>query len=59
MIEAFYRTPEGKQMYRLVKAFNFKILPDQFRDMTKNQINELLVIRELMIKETELANVRR
>lgn len=59
MIEAFFRTPEGEQLYNLVKAFDFKILPDQFRNMTKNDINELLVIREMMIREVELANVGR
>jgi len=59
MIEAFYRTPIGEQLYLLVKAFDFKILPSQFKTMTKNEINELLVVRERMIMEAELVNVGR
>ena len=58
MIRAFYRTPEGELLLSLVKAFDFKILPNDFRNMTKNEINELLVIREMIMEEVILQNGR-
>lgn len=47
-------------MYQLVTAFDFKIMPHQFFEMTRGQIELLLAIREQYIRELEAEmNVRK
>lgn len=41
----FLASREGRDLYLLVKAFDFKILPAQFLQMSRNEINTLIAMK--------------
>jgi len=60
MIDAFLNTRDGERIYQLVTAFDFKIMPRQFFEMTRGEIELLLIIRERYMRELETEmNVRK
>lgn len=44
-------TPLGEELYNLTVLFDFHIKPWEFLDMTPNQINLLVVMKERRSKE--------
>lgn len=44
-------TPLGEEIYNLTVLFDFQIKPWEFLDMTPNQINLLVVMKERRSKE--------